>query len=46
LKILGPAQDVVDFSMVLDELWAIAKQEKDFVMEANHIEAFRAAARS
>ena len=41
LKILGPAQDVVDFSMVLDELWAIAKQEMDFVMEANHIEEFR-----
>ena len=41
LKILGPAQDVVDFSMVLDELWAIAKQEMDFVMEALHIEEFR-----
>ena len=41
LKILGPAQDVVDFRMVLDELWAIAKQEMDFVMEANHIEEFR-----
>ena len=41
LKLLGPAQDVVDFSMVLDELWAIAKQEMDFVMEANHIEEFR-----
>ena len=41
LKILGPAHDVVDFSMVLDELWAIAKQEMDFVMEANHIEEFR-----
>ena len=41
LKILSPAQDVVDFSMVLDELWAIAKQEMDFVMEANHIEEFR-----
>ena len=41
LKILGPVQDVVDFSMVLDELWAIAKQEMDFVMEANHIEEFR-----
>ena len=41
LKILAPAQDVVDFSMVLDELWAIAKQEMDFVMEANHIEEFR-----
>ena len=41
LRILGPAQDVVDFSMVLDELWAIAKQEMDFVMEANHIEEFR-----
>ena len=41
LKILGPTQDVVDFSMVLDELWAIAKQEMDFVMEANHIDEFR-----
>ncbi len=27
--------------MVLDEMWAIAKQEMDFLMEADHIDEFR-----
>lgn len=45
LKILGTTSDVIDFSLVLDELWSIAKQEMDFIMEANHIDEFRHANR-
>ncbi|BEU87303.1 AarF/UbiB family protein [Selenomonas sp. TAMA-11512] len=41
LNLLGPMQDVIDFRMILDEMWEIAKQEMDFLMEANHIEEFR-----
>ena len=40
LKVVSHAQDVVDFNMVLDELWTIAKQEMDFLIEADHIEEF------
>lgn len=40
LKIISQSQDIVDFNMVLDEMWAIAKQEMDFLMEADHIEEF------
>lgn len=31
---------VIDFNGVLDEMWSIAKQEMDFLMEADHIEEF------
>ncbi len=41
IKALSDSQDVVDFNMVLDEMWAIAKQEMDFLMEADHIDEFR-----
>lgn len=41
LKIVSHSQDVVDFNMVLDEMWTIAKQEMDFLMEADHIEEFQ-----
>lgn len=41
LRMLGQGQGVVDFNMVLDEMWAIAKQEMDFVLEAEHIEEFQ-----
>lgn len=41
LKVISRSQDVVDFNMVLDEMWAIAKQEMDFLMEADHIDEFR-----
>ncbi|RHM56163.1 AarF/ABC1/UbiB kinase family protein [Mitsuokella sp. AF33-22] len=40
LKIISRSQDVLDFNMVLDEMWMIAKQEMDFLMEADHIEEF------
>ena len=40
LKIISRSQDVLDFNMVLDEMWTIAKQEMDFLMEADHIEEF------
>ena len=32
--------DVVDFRMLMDEMWNIAKQEMDFLIEASHIEEF------
>ena len=35
------SQDVIDFDMVLEEMWGIAKQEMDFLIEADHIEEFR-----
>ena len=41
IKVISRSGDVVDFNMVLDEMWAIAKQEMDFVIEADHIEEFR-----
>ena len=40
VKVISGAQEVVDFGMVLDEMWEIAKQEMDFQMEAAHIEEF------
>ena len=40
LKIINKTPDVLDFNMVLDEMWAIAKQEMDFLMEADHIDEF------
>lgn len=33
--------DVIDFAMLLDEMWLMAKQEMDFLMEAQHIDEFR-----
>ena len=41
LKVISRSQDVVDFGMVLDEMWSIAKQEMDFLIEADHIDEFR-----
>ena len=32
--------DVMDFRMLMDEMWNIAKQEMDFLIEAGHIEEF------
>ncbi len=40
LKRSGAAGDAIDFSMVLDEMWVTAKQEMDFLMEANNAETF------
>jgi ubiquinone biosynthesis protein len=41
LKVLGNSHDIVDFDMILNEMWSIAKQEMDFLMEAEHIDEFR-----
>ena len=40
VKVVSHSQDVIDFDMVLDEMWSIAKQEMDFLIEADHIEEF------
>ncbi len=41
LKVLSDSRDVVDFNMILNEMWSLAKQEMDFLMEADHIDEFR-----
>ena len=41
MKVITDSQDVIDFKSVLNEMWAIAKQEMDFLMEADHIDEFR-----
>ena len=41
LKVLSNSRDVIDFDMILNEMWEIAKQEMDFLMEADHIDEFR-----
>ena len=38
---VGAERGVLDLSMLLDEIWLIAKQEMDFLMEADHIDEFR-----
>ncbi len=41
LQVFNHSRDVIDFTVVLDEMWTITKQEMDFMMEADHIEEFR-----
>lgn len=41
LKVISDSGDVLDFNMILEEMWSIAKQEMDFLMEANHNDEFR-----
>lgn len=41
LKVVSGSRDVVDFDMVLGEMWSIAKQEMNFLMEADHNDEFR-----
>lgn len=38
---IGGLGGVVDFRMVLDEMWVVAQQEMDFLIEAQHAEKFR-----
>lgn len=38
---IGGLGSVVDFRMVLDEMWVVAQQEMDFLIEAQHAEEFR-----
>jgi len=37
---IAPHANVVDFDMVLDELWGVAQQEMDFLLEAEQAEEF------
>ena len=41
IQAVGAERGVLDISMLLDEMWRIAKQEMDFLMEADHIDEFR-----
>jgi ubiquinone biosynthesis protein len=41
LRVLSNSRDVIDFDMILNEMWEVAKQEMDFLMEADHIDEFR-----
>ena len=38
---IGGFGSVADFRMVLDEMWVVAQQEMDFLIEAQHAEKFR-----
>jgi len=40
LRMVSRAGKVVDFDAVLDEMWAVAQQEMDFLLEAEHIREF------
>lgn len=40
LGLVSSAADVVDFESVIDELWVVAQQEMDFLLEANHNKEF------
>jgi len=40
LKVATSAGNVVDFHMILDEMWLVAQQEMDFLMEARNAEEF------
>lgn len=40
LKLTGITGDVIDFNMVINEMWQVAKQEMDFLIEAANIKKF------
>lgn len=40
IKIIGRTGQVIDLNGVLDEIWNVAKQELDFMTEAEHIRRF------
>ncbi len=40
IKIFGRAGQVIDINSVLDEIWAVTKQEMNFMTEAEHISRF------
>lgn len=40
IKIIGRTGQVIDFNGVLDEIWNVAKQELNFMTEAEHIRRF------
>ncbi len=41
LQKAGGIGGVIDFRMVLDEMWAVAQEEMDFLLEARHMDEFR-----
>ncbi len=41
IKLFNGSDGVIDFDMILTEMWEIAKQEMDFIIEADHIDEFR-----
>ena len=40
LKIASNTGNVIDFSMILDEMWSVTIQEMDFLIEARHADEF------
>ena len=40
IRLVNRDNNVVDFRALMDEMWNIAKQEMDFLIEAGHIEEF------
>ncbi|MCR4944419.1 MAG: AarF/ABC1/UbiB kinase family protein [Clostridium sp.] len=40
IKFTGIVDGVIDFNMVIDEIWQVAKEEMDFLIEAKNIEEF------
>lgn len=40
LKPTGITGELIDFNMVLNEMWQVAKQEMDFLIEAVHLKEF------
>lgn len=38
---IGDLKNVVDFDMVLDEMWKVAQEEMDFLKEASNMDEFR-----
>lgn len=42
IKIFGRTGDMIDFKAVIDEMWAAAQQEMNFLVEADHIKEFTA----
>ena len=41
MRIVSKIGDVLDLNMMLDEMWTVAQQEMDFIVEAKHLEQFR-----
>jgi ubiquinone biosynthesis protein len=40
MKIIGKTGEAVDFRIIIDEMWAAAQQEMNFLVEASNIEEF------
>ncbi|MFR5071583.1 MAG: AarF/UbiB family protein, partial [Bianqueaceae bacterium] len=40
LRLAGGIGEVLDFDAILDEVWFVAQEEMDFLMEAHHADEF------